>query len=401
MGAMAATPAAVAKAYFAAVTARDVDAMVACWAPGGREHIRGQVDTTAPEGVRAYFTELFAAIPDFTFTVVSTTSGKDRAVVRWRATGTFTGADLAGLVATGASLDIEGIDELTVRDGLIVENNAFTDGMTFARQLGVLPPAGSKADTRMLAAFNAKTKLGRRVAATQTAAPEQVADGVWIVRGGFPMKTMNVYLVRDGDGVLAFDAGIKAMTHGIAEAARALGGLTRIVLGHGHQDHRGAAPGLGAPVHCHPADVAITEGDGGFSGFHFDKLHALGRAVYPPLLHHWDGGPTPVAGTVQEGDEVAGFRVVHLPGHADGLIALYRESDGVALTSDCFYTIDPTTGIKGAARVPHAAFNLDTEQARQSILKLADIGPSVAWPGHAEPVTGDVAGQLRRAAQAV
>lgn len=398
---MAATPAAVAKAYFAAVTARDVDAMVACWAPGGREHIRGQVDTTAPDGVRAYFTELFGAIPDFTFSVVSTTSGKDRAVVRWRATGTFTGSDLAGLVATGASLDIEGVDELTVRDGLIVENNAFTDGMTFARQLGVLPPAGSKADARMLTAFNAKTKVSRRLAAAQTAPPEPIADGVWIVRGGFPVKSMNVYLVRDGDGVLAFDAGIKAMTPGIAAAAASLGGLTRVVLGHGHQDHRGAAPGLGVPVYCHPDDVGITEGDGGFAGFDLSKLHALGRRVYPPLLHHWDGGPTPVAGTVEEGEDVAGFRVVHLPGHAGGLIALYRESDGLALTSDCFYTIDPTTGIKGAARVPHAAFNLDTEQARASILKLADLGPSAAWPGHADPVTGDVAGQLRRAAAAV
>jgi glyoxylase-like metal-dependent hydrolase (beta-lactamase superfamily II)/predicted ester cyclase len=395
-----ATPAAVAKAYFAAVAARDVDAMVACWAPGGREHIRAQVDTTAPDGVRAYFTELFAAIPDFTFSVVSVTSGKERAAVRWRATGTFTGSDLAGIAATGASIDIEGIDELTVRDGLIVENNAFADGMTLARQIGILPPEGSKADRGMLGAFNAKTKLARRVAATQWAEPEVVADGVWIVRGGFPVKTMNVYLVRDGDGVLAFDAGIKAMTPGIAEAARGLGGLTRVVLGHGHQDHRGAAPGLGAPVFCHPADVGITEGDGGLSGFDVSKLNAAGRKAFPILLKHWDGGPTPVAGTVEEGDDVAGFRVVHLPGHADGLIALYRERDGVALTSDCFYTVDPQTGIKGDARVPHPAFNLDTEQARASILKLADIGPSVAWPGHADAVTGDVAAQLRRAAAA-
>ena len=56
-------------------------------------------------------------------------------------------------------------------------------------------------------------------------------------------KTMNVYLVRDGDGVLLFDAGIRQMAGAVALAARQLGGLTRIVLGHGHADHRGVAPG--------------------------------------------------------------------------------------------------------------------------------------------------------------
>lgn len=398
---MAATPAAVARQYFAALAARDVEGMLACWEPGGREFIRGQVDTTAPDGVRTFFTGLFAAMPDFDLRVVSTTTNRDRAAVRWTATGTFTGADFGGIAATGARVELEGMDELTVRDGRIAENNAFSDAMTFARQVGMLPPQGSKADRCVLQAFNARTRVTRRVHAAQAAAPEPVADGVWIVRGGFPLKLMNVYLVRDGDGVLAFDAGISAMTPGIATAAAALGGLTRVVLGHGHQDHRGAAPGLGAPVLCHEADVGITEGDGGMAGFDLTRLNAAGRRAFPRLLKHWDGGPTPVAGTVAEGEDVAGFTVVHLPGHADGLIALYREHDGLALTSDCFYTIDPQSGIKGRPRVPHPAFNLDTEQARASIRKLADIGPAAAWPGHADPLTGDVAAQLRQAAAAV
>ena len=45
-----------------------------------------------------------------------------------------------------------------------------------------------------------------------------------------------------------------------------------------------------------------------------------------------------------------------------------------------------------------AGFNLDTEQARASIRKVAALEPSVAWPGHADPVTGDVRGQLEQAA---
>jgi hypothetical protein len=43
-------------------------------------------------------------------------------------------------------------------------------------------------------------------------------------------------------------------------------------------------------------------------------------------------------------------------------------------------------------------FNLDTEQARASIRKLAALEPAAAWSGHAVPVTGDVRAQLERAA---
>ena len=104
-----------------------------------------------------------------------------------------------------------------------------------------------------------------------------------------------------------------------------------------------------------------------------------------------------IAGTVAEGDEVAGFKVVHLPGHAPGLIGLWRESDRLALSSDCFYTLDPQTGTQGPRRACRTrAFNQDTEQARASIRKLAALEPAAAWPGHADPLSGDVKSQLAR-----
>ena len=120
----------------------------------------------------------------------------------------------------------------------------------------------------------------------------------------------------------------------------------------------------------------------------------------PRLTGLWDGGPVEISGTVEEGDDVAGFEVVLLPGHAPGMIGLWRESDRLALVSDTFYTLDPQTGRYGKPRVPHQAFNHDTEQARASILKLAEREPAAAWPGHAEPLVGDVAAQLREAAGA-
>jgi steroid delta-isomerase-like uncharacterized protein len=388
----------VAKAYFEAIGRRDLDAMVALWRPGGREFIRGQVDTTAPDGVRAFFSELFAAVPDFDLRVQDMVVQKDRAVVRWTATGTFAGeAPFNGIRPNGARLELEGCDVLQISDGLIDANDAFSDSMAFARQVGMMPPEGSAAEQRLTGLFNTRTSVAGRLIAS---GPEQIAEGVWLVRGGFPVKGMNVYLVRDGDGVLVFDGGIRAMRNAVAAAGAQLGGITRLVLGHEHPDHRGIAPALGVPVFCHPDGKADAEGDGGVHYFDASELKPLTRLVMPRILASWDGGPVKVDGTVEEGDEVAGFEVVHLPGHAPGQIGLWRESDRLALVSDCFYTLDVETTRKGAPRVPHRAFNRDTEQARESIRKLAALEPAAAWPGHADALTGDVRGQLEHAAAA-
>ena len=228
---------------------------------------------------------------------------------------------------------------------------------------------------------------------------ERVADGVWLLRGGLFRKIMNVYLIEHGGKVTVFDAGIKAMTRAVAEAAASLGQIDRVVLGHSHGDHRGVASGLGVPVWCHEDEVADAEADGGRHYFRYHELHRwLSRRLMPWLISQWDGGPVHVAGTVREGDEVAGFQVVHFPGHAPGLIGLWRPSDRLALVSDTIYTLDPETGQFGDARVPHRAFNKDHGQARLSVIKLADMEPAAVWAGHANPVTGDVKAQLKRAA---
>jgi glyoxylase-like metal-dependent hydrolase (beta-lactamase superfamily II) len=198
--------------------------------------------------------------------------------------------------------------------------------------------------------------------------------------------------------VLVYDAGIKAMTDAVAAAGASLGGITRVLLGHGHPDHRGVAPYLGAPVLCHADNRADAEGDGGMHYFDFSKLRPHARAAYPQLVKLWDGGPVAIAGTVAEGDSIAGFEVVLLAGHAPGLVGLWRAADRLALVSDCFYALDPQTGRHGPPRVPPEAFNYDTEQARASLRKLAALEPATAWPGHADALTGDVRGQLEHAA---
>ncbi len=338
----------VVREYFEAIARRDVEAMAACWAPDGEDHIAGQVDAVGPGGVREYFESVFAAFPDLDTRVQSMITEGDRSAVHWVATGTHLGT-LWGVAGTGKRVRFEGIDMLHARDGLLDRNDAVPDAMSLARQIGLLPGGGSPAEQRLFAAFNAKTRVERRAVAKRDL--ERVADGVWLLRGGVP-RSMNVYFLEDaGGGVTLYDAGIRSMTGAVAEAAAALGGINRIVLGHADADHRGTASGLGVPVFCHPLEVEAAGSDEPLRTYHrLDKLGIPARYVYRHLLRFWDGGAVEIAGTVAEGDDVSGFRVVHLPGHAPGLIGLFRESDGVALTSDCFYVIDPETVAQEAAR---------------------------------------------------
>ena len=170
---------------------------------------------------------------------------------------------------------------------------------------------------------------------------EKVADGVWLLRGDLG-KSMNIYFIEDGDGVVQFDAGTKAMVKPAKAAAAELGGIKKVVLGHGHADHRGTAGSMGAPVFCHPDEVADTESDAAIDSYmEISTLPTLrARLAYPLLMRRWDGGAVNVGGTVSEGDKIAGFEVVEFPGHAHGLIGLWRESDRLALVSDVIYLID-------------------------------------------------------------
>jgi glyoxylase-like metal-dependent hydrolase (beta-lactamase superfamily II) len=298
---------------------------------------------------------------------------------------------------TGSVVELEGCDLLTVRDGLIQSNDAFSDGMTFARAIGMMPPKDSSAEQRMTAAFNAKTRLSGRLLRGEA---ELVAQGVWVVQG--QPGRCNVYLIEDDGQVTVFDAGARTMTRSVASAAARLGGIRRVVLGNAHTDHRGTAPSLAAPVYCHPDEVEDAEGSGGFRywppglvGLPFPQ-----RQVHRLLFRYaWDGGPVKIAGTVKDGDEVAGFEVVELPGHAPGQIGLWRAADRLALSSDCFYVVD----MWGRDSAPHLAddlYNYDTEQARASVRKLAALDPAIAWTGHADALSGDVRGALERAAEA-
>ncbi len=154
----------VATAYFEAIATRDIDAMLDQWAPGGIDHFYGTEDLTAPDGIRRFFSEMFRAIPDFSMSVTDMVAYGEKAAVRWTGTGNFNGQGrFQGIAPTGVHIEIEGLDMFTIRDGLIQENFAYTNGMEMARQMGLMPPLGSAPDRAMLAAMNARTAAATKL----------------------------------------------------------------------------------------------------------------------------------------------------------------------------------------------------------------------------------------------
>ena len=149
---------AVVRSYFDAVIARDPAAMAEHWADEGIEDIVPVGVFRGPDEVRAYFTELFTAVPDAEMTLERVLAQDDNVLVQWRMSGTFGGGPLMGVEPTGRRIELRGLDWLEVEGDKITRNTAFADGAALARGMGMLPPQGSSAEKAMFGAFNAFTK---------------------------------------------------------------------------------------------------------------------------------------------------------------------------------------------------------------------------------------------------
>jgi steroid delta-isomerase-like uncharacterized protein len=153
-----------ARSYFEAIAKRDTGAMAGHWRADGVDDLVPLGPLRGTEEIVAFFDELFAAVPDAETTVSRVVAGETQAAVEWRMTGHFTGAPFQGIDPTGRRVEIRGFDLLEIEDGQIVGNTAYYDGMSFARQVGLMPPENSSAEQAMKSAFNAATKVRRAVA---------------------------------------------------------------------------------------------------------------------------------------------------------------------------------------------------------------------------------------------
>ena len=120
------------------------------------------LEMNSRDDVVDWFRELFDAMPDLHMdvedVVVGGEPGRERATVRWHFTGTFSGGPYMGIEPTGRRVSLHGMDLIDFQDGRVAANNIYYDQLSFARQIGMLPPEGSRADRAMTKAFNLATR---------------------------------------------------------------------------------------------------------------------------------------------------------------------------------------------------------------------------------------------------
>jgi glyoxylase-like metal-dependent hydrolase (beta-lactamase superfamily II) len=209
---------------------------------------------------------------------------------------------------------------------------------------------------------------------------KRLAPAVWRLKE-FPGAWINVYLAED----VLVDAGRKWDRRRIFAELEGVE-ISAVALTHVHPDHQGCAKDVcdvrGVPLACHADDVDAMEGR---------RSVGSGAALVPRIYDRiWTGPPHKVDRVLAEGDEIAGFRVVHAPGHALGEVIYFRDSDRVAICGDVVRNLSFLTGLPGI-RQPPDEMTYDPALNRRSIHKLAALEPSLILPGHGPPITDMVA----------
>ncbi|NQX15606.1 MBL fold metallo-hydrolase [Rathayibacter sp. VKM Ac-2857] len=218
------------------------------------------------------------------------------------------------------------------------------------------------------------------------------------------------YLVHTPEGVTLIDAGLPRLWPELLAELTAIGcsvdDIRGVVLTHGDSDHIGFAERLrrehGVPVFVHEADAERAKGGKkpangkqsmklgalvGFLGYFLRK----GGARVPPL--------TEVV-TVRDGETLdlpGAPRIIGLPGHSAGSIAVHVPLADAVFVGDGLTTRHVLTGATGPAPAP---FTDEPEQALASLQRLLPTGATWVLPGHGAPWGGGVAAAVAAATRA-
>ena len=207
------------------------------------------------------------------------------------------------------------------------------------------------------------------------------------------------YLYQEADRLTLIDTGLAGSTERIfaeiERAGRRPEDLRQVVITHHHRDHAGSLADVvertDAQVLAHAIDAAVVRGER--------------PRPTPPALRVWlraRGAQPPASCRVDcelaDGDEIdlAGrARIVHVPGHTAGSIAVYLPNRRLLFAGDAATNVN---GIRPPAG-PFGIFNEDRAQVKASFRKLAQLDFDAAFFGHGRPMDKDASRAFRKVAE--
>ena len=207
---------------------------------------------------------------------------------------------------------------------------------------------------------------------------KRLADGVWHLNTMPVPNAVNAYLLED----VLVDAGTRQSRTKILRQLRGYE-VRAHALTHTHPDHQGSSHAvceeLGIPFWVPDRDADAAE-DPDLIGQR-QPQHPVARF----FVKIFRGPGHPVDRKLNEGDEVAGFKVLDVPGHSAGHVAFWRESDGVLVLGDVLTNMDQLTLIPGLHE-PKPYLTPDPPENRRSARKLRPLEPKLVLFGHGAPL---------------
>jgi len=217
----------------------------------------------------------------------------------------------------------------------------------------------------------------------------EITPGIHRIDG---VRGANAYLVVGEERMLVIDTGMpgnaRRIVAYVGRLGRNLSDVKLIVLTHADLDHVGSAAELkrmtGAKIAIHADDAPILRGRESFKTI----KGALGFvATLAMRLVPFHPADPDITLTADSGIE--GFRIIHVPGHTNGSICIYKPGKvifvGDALRSDS----------RGNPRPPSKISSLDDVKARASLAAISALDFDTLLPGHGAPVIGKASRKLK------
>jgi glyoxylase-like metal-dependent hydrolase (beta-lactamase superfamily II) len=217
---------------------------------------------------------------------------------------------------------------------------------------------------------------------------------------------VNSYLVVDGGGVTIIDAGLprywKLLNSELARLGLSLEDVRALILTHGDSDHIGFAGQLyrdkGIPAYLHPADDArarleVKKPNSGWGPVKAGPL--IGFLWYSAREGGLRSRPAGGLQPVDDGQvlDVPGTpRIIHVPGHTPGSVAVHVPAVDALFMGDTMTTRSVLTGVTGPKPAP---FTLEPQQAVASLGRISEVDATWVLPGHGPAWDGGVAEAVR------